>query len=145
MRVLFLKDVKGLARKGEIKEVSEGYARNFLFQKKIAEIATDSGVKKVAETRKALREKEERELQRFQKTALELKEIIFEFKKKANGEEIYGSVTAKDIERMIEEKLKVPANVVLEHPLKKVGVHEVALKLGGKLPATTRIKIAEEN
>jgi large subunit ribosomal protein L9 len=144
MRVLFLKDVKGLARKGEIKDVSEGYARNFLFLKKLAEIATDSNVKKVEEIRKVQKEKEECELAYFREIAGGLKEVVIEFKKKANGEEIYGSVSEKDIEREIEKKIKASAQITLPHPIKKIGEYQIPIKLGGKIPAEIKIRVTAE-
>lgn len=144
MKVLFLKDIKGLARKGEIKEVSEGYARNFLLLKNLAEIATDSNVKKVEEIRKIQKEKEERELTHLREISAGLKEVVIEFKKRANGEEIYGSVSEKEIEREIKKKIKVSAQITLLHPLKKIGDYQIPIKLGGKIPAEIKIRVIAE-
>lgn len=144
MRVLFLKDVRGVAKKGEIKDVSEGYARNFLFGKGFAEAATDSAVKKAETKRQAETAREEKTLAAYRQIAERLKGEVLEFKGKTNGEELFGSVGAKDIERELEKRGVRDSKVQIEHPFKKLGEFPVSVKLGGKVPAEIRIRISKE-
>lgn len=144
MRIVFLKDVKGYGRRGDIREVPDGYAKNFLLPKKMAVLATEGEVKK-SEANKAQTLAEETALiARSEALAESLKDFIFEFKGKANGEELFGSITAKDIERSLEAKGGEEVEIDLAHPLKKLGEHELSATLAGKVPLKVRIKIIGE-
>jgi large subunit ribosomal protein L9 len=138
MRVVFLKDVRGMAKKGEIREVSEGYARNFLIPKGIAKLATESIVKEID------REKREGEAhaakldKKHAALAERLKTEILEFSGKANGSELFGSIGEKDILTELRRRGAESVKLALPHPLKSLGEHAVGARIGN---SETEIKI----
>lgn len=126
MKVLLLKDVKGVGRRMDIKEVADGYARNFLIARKLAVAADEAHL-----SLKKQYEKENQELDAArvkEKTELAKTELIFRVKASKEGA-VFGSVT-KD---MIAEELSKKGfhgAVTLEKPLKKTGIHRIAVDLG---------------
>ncbi len=144
MKVVLLKDVEGTGKKGEIKNVLDGYARNFLFPRRLAVLATSSEVKKAETARIKTAAKEAEELEHLGSLALKLSGETLKFRgKTTESGELFGSVTAKDIAHELLSR-GAEAKVLLEHPLKALGEHEVEVKLGGKVPAKVKIKIIGE-
>lgn len=143
MRVIFLKEVKGSGRKGEIKSVPDGYAQNFLIPKHLAIPATELAVKRIEIEKETTLAEEARLIERATTLAETLSKETLEFKGKANGDELFGSVSTKDIERELRER-GTEAEVLLEHPLKKLGKHEVHAKLAGKVPVEIKVLIVGE-
>lgn len=141
MRVLFLKDVRGMGRKGEIKEVSEGYARNFLIPKGVAKLATEKTVNKAEALNKNRAEHEAKILRELNACAEKLKTETLIFKGKTNGEELFGSVGIKDIEKELAKRGAENSKITLAHPLKKLGEHTIPVKLGGKVNLNITIQI----
>lgn len=136
MRVILLRDVKNTGRKFDVKDVSDGFARNFLFQRGLAEAATPSALRALEEKRKE-HEKEELEAHKHSAAILaRLKERSLIFPVKATDEGVvFGSVTKemilsalRDAKLLTKERLEIR----LEHPLKELGEHkiEVCLKSG---------------
>jgi large subunit ribosomal protein L9 len=141
MKVILLQDVRSLGKKNEVKEVSEGYANNLLFPKKLAKKAIDSSL---AERQRNLdREQIKRALGR--KEFLELKNYLettkLEFLVRANEKgEIFGSVTEKDLEKKLEE-IKCPLKVHEHIVFKTLGIHEVKIPLGEDIFAKLKLEI----
>jgi large subunit ribosomal protein L9 len=147
MKVIFLQDVKGQGKKGEIKEVSEGYARNFLFPKNLVKLANDGNVKaqdliKKAEVKKKDQERDNAKAlaDRLEKTEVTLKA------KSGEGGRLFGSITNKQIAEVLESlKLKVDKRaIILEHPIRTVGTTNVTVKLHPEVSATVRVTIVHE-
>ena len=137
MKVIFLKDVKGAGRSGEIKEVADGYAKNFLFPRKLAELATAEAIKEIEQ--KSERQKKEELALKEKVSELEKSDALeFELKTGEKGE-VYGSVTREDIERKLEERgfKNIEARVV--RPIKELGEHEIEISAGRGI--TGKIKI----
>ncbi|MBM3257243.1 MAG: 50S ribosomal protein L9 [Candidatus Liptonbacteria bacterium] len=139
MKVIFLKDVPGRGRKNDVKEVSDGYARNFLLPNNLAKLAT-SGALKNLEGLKLEREKEDQELlKHIAELKRILKERTLEFKVKADeAGSVFGSVNKDQVlSALREQKLlgKERAEVELEHPLKTLGEHRVKIRFprGGEM------------
>ncbi len=141
MKVLLLADVKGVGRRMEVKNVSDGYARNFLFVKKLARPYDE----------KAMQEKNEWEA-RQQKHATDVREeaerlaktlLAFTVKTGIHGE-VFGSVSEEDIARALSQNGFAGAAPVLEKPIKELGTHEVSVRLGGGVRALARITIAAQ-
>lgn len=141
MRVLFLKDIRGISRKGEIKEVSEGYARNFLIPKGVATLATEATVRKVEALKQNATEHEEKILRELHATAKKLKIEALVFKGKANKGELFGSIGIKDIEKELIKRGVGGSKITLTHPLKKLGEYRVPVKLGGKIDLEITLRI----
>lgn len=132
MKVIFLKDVKGVGRIDEVKNVSDGYARNFLFPQNLAKAASSSAIKEAEH--ELAREHEEKEKVGSRMEALEERTksapIIFAVKTGKHGE-VFGSVTKDDIKKALEKEGFTGAAVELEKPLKSIGTRAVSYKLEG--------------
>ncbi len=147
MKILLIKDVKSLGKKGEIKEVKDGYGQNFLIGKGLAKLATPDVVKNW----KAEQERMERELKetlaRLAKEEKELGTKNIVIKKKLAPAGIQGSVGKDDIAKAIKEQMDIEIDkkiVELKKALKTVGEHKVAIKLGHGIHATVTVEIVGE-
>jgi len=145
MKVIFLKDVKGFGRKNEIKNVHDGYARNFLIPQKLAKQAVSSEIKKL-EHKKADDEKRRKERMAYlSEKAKELASMEFAFQVKTDESgSVFGSVSAKDIEKKLHNAGCDGAKVLLEKPIKEVGEFDVEADLGEKILARIKIKVIPE-
>ena len=125
MKVILLSDVKGTGKKDEIVEVSDGFARNFLFNKKLAEQATKENLKKLNAKKKAEMAKKEKELEKAKVIAEQLKKTTLKIIVKAgeNGK-IFGGVTALQIS----EGLKKDYNIDIDK--KKINLSETIKNVG---------------
>lgn len=145
MKILFFKDVPRLGKRGEIKEVSDGYAKNFLIPKKFATIATaDIQARLEKETREAAasQAKQQAKLKQLQQ---DLVKRTFTLKVKVGDKgQIFGGLHAKDIIAVVNDKINTnleKQQVDLEYPIKKLGEHIVPLKLGGGITAELKINV----
>lgn len=148
MKVIFLKDVKGKGKKGEVKKVSPGYATNYLFKNGLAEEATPANLKKL----KAQQKKEAEQLQEEIKQAEQLKDklsnITVEIKAKS-GEDgrLFGSVTSKQIADTLKKSHKIEVDrrkIELKDPLRSLGHHKITVKLHQEVSGTINVHIVEE-
>lgn len=142
MKVLLLQDVPKTGKRGEVKNVSDGYARNFLFPKKLAKPATDAlahAVERQVENKKKAKENALSSLESAIKNFSET--LVFE--RGANGETLFGSVTAKDIAEALAKKgVRVTEkNIDLKHPLKQLGSVSVSVSVGGKKTGNIPVEI----
>lgn len=139
MKIIFLQDVKGIGKKFDIKEIKDGYARNFLIPRGLAKIATDAAVKEL-ETKKAMLEKQEKELKsKLESFAKDLshREFVFSLNTGKKGE-VFGSITKEDIKNRINENINM--EVKLEKPIKTIGEYQVEINLGKGVKKTIKIK-----
>lgn len=133
MKVLLLQNVAKLGMKGEVKNVSDGYARNFLFPKKLAKPATSEMALHVAQTIKEKGEKKKQQISQLESSIRAFSEVLT-FSRPAGGETLFGSISAKDISAEL-NVLGIPVtekNVDLPHPIKHLGQHQVEIILNGK-------------
>ncbi|MBI2674570.1 MAG: 50S ribosomal protein L9 [Candidatus Yanofskybacteria bacterium] len=141
MKVIILQNIKGLGRMGDVKNVSDGYARNFLFPRKMAKLATDAALKEVSSLKRKLEATQKLEREGAAKLAEQLKDIVLEFSRKATKTgKIYSAVTKEDIAETLNTKVgfRVSSDSInLEgHEgghIKRLGEHLVKVEL---LPAT---------
>lgn len=145
MKVILLQDVRGLGKAREIKDVPDGYARNLLIPRKLAEAAT-AKKRARAEKEKEAEEKAREELaERRQVEAREIEKMTLEFQLKAEeGGKPFGSVTHRDIETALEEKGFKEVSVKQEKPLKIFGTHEVEFDLGSEAKGKLKVEIKGE-
>ncbi len=132
MKVIFLKNVKGVANEGEIKEVKEGYAKNFLLKQKLALEATPANMKAHEEKLESLKEQEKLKITEAKALADKLKSVKVEFNLKA-GEtgRLYGAVTGQEISEEL-QKLGLPLDKKLldmKEPIKEAGTHTVKVNI----------------
>lgn len=144
MKVILLQDVKGQGKKGELKEVNDGYARNFLIKKGLAIEATATKINELNQKQQATAYHKEEELKAMRALAKEIdgKTFTLNIKVGQNGK-VFGSVTAADISDCLKEagydidKKKI----VIDGPIKLVGVYSVALKLAEGVSAKINVEV----
>lgn len=147
MKVIFLKDVKGQGKKGEIKEVSEGYGRNFLLPRGLAAEASGGNVKALEQQKASEKKKKEQEVAEAQAIAKRLSETVVQFKAKAGeGGRLFGAITSKQIAEQLDsmgydvDKRKIDLN----EPIRSLGTTEVQIKLYPEIIAKVRVSVTEE-
>ncbi|OQA46113.1 MAG: 50S ribosomal protein L9 [Chloroflexi bacterium ADurb.Bin325] len=143
MRVLLLKDVKGLGNAGQVKDVAGGYAANYLFPNGLAQPVSEGAVRQAEQVRAAAARKQERKAGEAQALAerLDGQEVLFRAKT-GDGDRLYGSVTAADVAEALGQKIGQTVDrryLELEHPIKALGEHRVQLKLGPGLFAHVNV------
>jgi len=147
MKVVLQKDVKGVGKKGEIKNVADGYARNYLFRNQLALMATEGVVHDVHTREEAEKQKKEGEKAKTEKLAAELARTQFVTTLKAGDDgSVFGSVGIQKVIALLKEK-KIAldkSHIVLEHPLKSLGAHTVNIKLDHGINAVMTITIEKE-
>ena len=143
MQVILLSDVKGLGKANDVVNVSDGYARNFLFKKKLAKETTASNLNEVKLQQGAKAEHERRALEAAKELKTKLDGQKFTVTAKGGeGGKLYGAVTAADIADAgyeIEKK-----QVVLSSPIKNVGTFDARIKLHPKVSANVDIEVTAE-
>ena len=145
MKVILLADVKGQGKKGEMVNVSDGYARNFLFPKKLAVEATNSAINDLKGKNESMAFKKETEIANAKELQEKLKgiEVVITAKAGSNGK-LFGSVTNKDIAEALtaQHHIKLDKRKFYTEDLKNVGTVEVTVKLypdiAGKLKVTIK-------
>ena len=144
MEVIFIKDLRGQGKKGDIKTVKDGYGENFLIKKGYAVLKTSESL---AQLKKEQKEKENIKAQNMQE-AKELKEkiekITLDFKvKTGQGDKVFGSVSTKQIkDELAKENIKVEKNMIkLDESLSSLGFHNVEIELYPKIIAQLKVHL----
>ena len=146
MKVVLLDDVKKVGKKGEMVEVSDGYAANFLFKKKLAVAATSGAINDAKQAKQAAIHETELAAAKELQASLKGKQVVLKIKS-GEGGRTFGSVAAKDIGQAIEEQLKLNLDrkkIVLKEPIKTLGVHTVEIKLHAEVVGELAVKVEAE-
>ena len=146
MKVILLQDVKGKGKKGQILEVSDGYARNFMLPKKLAIEATPDAINTMRMNDKATQERIAREKAEALATANKLRELTVTVTAKGGGAgRLFGSVTNAEIaEALSKQGIKLDKRkIVLGETIKNVGTYTATCKLGYEITAPLTVKIEE--
>ncbi len=145
MKIIFLTDVKGSGKKGEIKEVNDGYARNFLIKKNLAKEATTGALNEAAQKKAA----DEKRIAEETAAALELKakleKSVIDIGVKCGEGKMYGSVTTADIAEGL-GKLGLDVDkkkVVLKENIRELGVFEIEIKVYAGIAAKVKVNIVK--
>ena len=142
MKVILLQDVKKIGKKGDVIEASDGYARNFLFPRKLAQEATDANMHILNNKKENERKQKLAELEAAQKLAGELKgkEIKITAKTGENGK-LFGAITSKDVAQLIKEQYKVDIDKkkIVMDTIKVAGNYEIDVKLYPEV--STKMKV----
>ena len=145
--VLLMTDVENLGKEGDVVTVSEGYARNYLLPRKLAAPVTEATRRRLAKFQREREQTREATLAANQALAAKLQNVTCTIAvKTGEGERLYGSVAATDILRALKEQgFELDRHaVVLEHPLKELGVFDVPVKLHPQVETTIKVWIVEE-
>ena len=147
MKVILLQDVKGKGKKGQLLEVSDGYARNFMLPRKIAVEATADAVNTMRMNDKATQERIAREKAEAMETAKKLRELTVNVTAKGGGNgRLFGSVTNQEIADALKAKAGIVLDkrkIVISDAIKNVGTYTVTCKLGYEITAPLTVKIEE--
>ncbi len=146
MKVIFLNNVKGVAKKGDIKEVADGYARNFLLPQKLAQPATEEVLRKLKLQTEQNTKKSEKELHKEQEVAGQLDGLEIILKVKTNEDKgLYSAVRESQIiEALKKLGRKVTAKQIkIKTPIKELGTHDVRVSFGHGLEADIKIIVEE--
>lgn len=145
MKVILLADVKALGRRGEVKQVADGYARNFLLNKKLALEATPQNLKNLAHEQQKQADKAAADLAEARRLAAEIAKMTVEIPVKAGeGGRLFGSVTNKEVAEAISAKLGVEIDkrkVEIKDAIKNVGTAEALLKLHTEVHQKVKLNI----
>ena len=147
MKVILLQDVKGKGKKGQMIEVSDGYARNYMLPRKIAMEATTDAVNTMRMNDKATAERIAREKAEALATANKLRALPVVVKAKGGGQgRLFGAVTNAEIAAALEKAgVKLDKRkIVLNENIKNVGTYTVTCKLGYEISAPLSVKIEEQ-
>ena len=148
MKVILQQDVKGQGKKGQLVEVSEGYARNFLLPRKLAVLATTDAINTMNLKEKARRAEEARQREEALTMAGKLKECTVKISAKAGtGGRLFGAVTTKEISDELKKQfaLDIPKQkLVLDENIKSFGTYTVKAKLGFEITANFSVMVTEE-
>jgi len=145
--VILLEDVKKLGKKGDLVDVSDGYARNFLFPRNLAKEATEGSLKQLKQEKDALAKKKQKELEQAKELAKVLSNTTVTLKVKAGEQgKLFGSVTSKDISEALKKQYNIEVDrrkIELQEPIKSLGSYKVDIKLAPEVDAKLSVKIVE--
>lgn len=148
MKVVLLQDVKALGKKDDVVDVSDGYARNFLFPKGLAVEATKGKLNEISQKKSALENKKRQEMEEAKALAERLSKIEVAIKTKAGaGGKLFGSITAKDIADIIKKEHKIEIDkkkIVLDDAIKSLGTQEVEIKVYPEISAEVKVTVVQE-
>ena len=147
MKVILMQDVKGKGKRGQMVEVSDGYARNYLLPKKLAQEATTDNINTMRMNDRATQERQAKE----RAQALEIAEKMRSFKlvveaKGGGAGRLFGSVTSAEIAEALEKQQGITLDkrrIVLDDPIKNVGVYQIKCKLGYEITGELTVEVKE--
>ena len=147
MKVILLQDVKGKGKKGQLLEVSDGYARNFMLPKKLAMEATPDAINTMRMNDKAAAEKAARERAEALEISKKLRELTVIVTAKGGGNgRLFGAVTTQEIAAALEKQSGIKLDkrkIVLNENIKNVGTYTATCKLGYEITAPLSVKVIE--
>ncbi|MBT2293286.1 50S ribosomal protein L9 [Paenibacillus albidus] len=148
MKVIFLQDVKGQGKKGQVKEVSEGYASNFLLPRGLVRPATQGNVKTLENQAAAEQRRKDNEKEEAQLLGKKLDELTLTLKAKAGeGGRLFGAITSKQIAETLASTEGITIDkrkIELGEPIRHLGVIQVTVKLHTEVKATLKVQVTEE-
>lgn len=149
MKVIFLKDVKGKGKKGEVKNVADGYAQNFLLKQGLAIEASQANVSSLEAQKKKEEKQAAQEREEAKKLGAQLEKITVELTAKSGeGGRLFGSITSKQIAEELQKKHKIKIDkrkIELADAIRSLGYTKVPVKLHHDVTATLNVHVQEVN
>lgn len=147
MKVILTQDVKGKGKKGQMIEVSDGYARNYMLPRKLAVEATADNVNTMRMNDKAQAERQAKERAEAMETARQMKELTVTVTAKGGGAgRLFGSVTSQEIADALKAQTGITVDkrkILLDEPIKNVGTYTIKCKLGYEITGQFLAKVVE--
>lgn len=148
MRVLFVREVAGSGRPGEVKEVAAGYARNYLLPRGLAVVADERTIEEVRRREEAARRRAEKALAEAREVEKRLRRItVTVYAKTGEGGRLFGSVTNADIAQQLKREAGIDIDkrkIEVDPPIRSLGPHEVAVHLHPEVTAPLRVVVAAQ-
>ena len=150
MKVIFLEDVKGKGKKGDVKNVSDGYAQNFLIKNGKAKVATSQAISEVSGQKKKEAKLQAEDLQEAKdlKDQIEDEKTVVEIKSKAGDDSrLFGSIPSKQIAESLKQQFNFTVDkrkIELKEPIRVLGYTNVKVKLHNEVTATIRVHVITE-
>ncbi|QDP42006.1 50S ribosomal protein L9 [Radiobacillus deserti] len=148
MKVIFLEDVKGKGKKGEVKNVSDGYARNYLLKNNLAVEATGGNLKALEAQKNKEKQLAQEEVEDAKKLKATLENLTVELKAKSGeGGRLFGSITSKQIADELKKSHKIKLDkrkIELDNPIRALGYSNVPVKLHPEVTGTIKVHVTEE-
>ena len=147
MKVILKADIKGVGKKDEVISASDGYARNFLFPRKLAEEATNANMHVLNAKKENERKKKLAELEAAQKLAADLKGKEVKIEAKGNNGRLFGAITSKDVAELInkEYKLSIDKKKIVMDTIKVAGSYDIEIKLYPEVSTKMKVTIVEQS
>ncbi|MBZ9689748.1 50S ribosomal protein L9 [Clostridium estertheticum] len=147
MKVILLKDIKSVGKKGDVVNAADGYARNFLFPRQLAQEATDANMHILNKKNETERKKKTSEIEEAQKTANDLKDKVVKIIGKAgeNGK-LFGAITNKDIATALNKQcnLDIDKKKIVTDTIKLLGTYDVEIKVYPEISTKIKVLVCEE-
>jgi len=147
MKVILQQDVKGQGKKGQLVDVSDGYARNFLLAKKLAVLATPENLNTIKQQEKARKAQEAAEKAEAEALSKKLETVTVKVAAKAGeGGRLFGAVTSKEISEALNAQFSLniaKTKLVLDEPIKACGTYKIKAKLGYEVIGTVNVMVVE--
>ena len=145
MKVILLTDVKNVGKKGDIKEVSDGYARNYLIARKLAVQASDDSLKLLKKEEALAADKEAQEVAKAKEVKEDLAKQVFKFKVNVKDGKVFNSVSTKQLQAALKEKGYTidKRKIIDSHPITSLGYTDVRIELHKGVIATIRVLLEE--
>lgn len=145
MKIILLQDVKGTGKKGDIKEVAEGYGRNYLLPRKLAVEASGGNVNSLKEQKRLEEERKKQELEAATKLGNEIADQVLQIDTKTGKDgRLFGAITSKQISQAFEKKFQINIDkkkILLKEPIKTAGFVKIPVKLHPKVTTTLTVQI----
>lgn len=148
MKVIFTEDVKGKGKKGEVKNVSDGYARNYLLKNNLAVEATGGNMKALTAQKNKEKQLEQEEVDEAKKLKEQLANLEVELKAKSGeGGRLFGSITSKQIAEELKKTHKIKMDkrkIELDNPIRALGYTNVPVKIHPEVTGTIKVHVVEQ-
>ncbi|WP_053217741.1 50S ribosomal protein L9 [Virgibacillus senegalensis] len=147
MKVIFLKDVKGKGKEGEVKNVSDGYARNYLLKNNVAVEATPGNMKALEAKKNKEKQKEQNEVEEAKQLKAKLENLTVELTAKSGeGGRLFGSITSKQIAEELKKSHQIKIDkrkIELDEPIRALGYTNVPVKVHPEVSGTVKVHVKE--
>ena len=148
MKVIFTKDVKGKGKKGEVKDISTGYAQNYLLKKNLAVEATPGNMKQLQAKKQKQKEQAQEELEEAKRLKGTVEELTVELSAKSGeGGRLFCSITSKQIADELKKSHDIKVDkrkIELDEPIRSLGYTNVPVKLHNEVTATLKVHVTEQ-
>ena len=148
MQIILLKDIAKLGKKGEVKNVTDGYGLNFLLPQKLAAMASASKLKQLAEEKAREQEKIKKDEEKYENLIKKFEGVILKLKVKvSNGGKLFAGLGARDIARALNQQKKIEIDekfIKLPKKIKNIGEYKVGVEFGNNLKSNIKLEIKAE-